>query len=60
MEKNNIKCDKTEKLISNFLSSKFLESGYSKNTIESYKRDINLFFHWLNSNKFKLKNVKET
>ena len=60
MEKNNIKCAKTEKLISNFLSSKFLESGYSKNTIESYKRDINLFFHWLNSNKFKLKNVKET
>ncbi len=34
-------------LIERFLSSKYLENGSSKNTIEAYKKDIILMLEWL-------------
>mgnify|MGYP001215281771 FL=1 len=60
MKKNNFAYTEEKKLISNFLSSKFLEIGYSKNTVDSYRRDISLFFHWLDLNKLKLQDLNET
>lgn len=34
--------------INDFLSSKFLEKGFSKNTLEAYENDLLIFEKWLN------------
>lgn len=38
--------------INDFLSSKFLEKGFSKNTLEAYENDLLIYENWLN--KFEL------
>ena len=45
--------------ISNFLSAKFLEKGFSKNTIDAYNKDLLIFEKWLSKSYLDYKAVSK-
>ena len=52
--KNNI-----DLLIDNFVSTKVLDKGITRNTIIAYKKDLNLFINWCLNNKIDFFEVKK-
>lgn len=45
--------------ISNFLSAKFLEKGFSKNTIDAYNKDLLIFEKWLSKSYLDYKTISK-
>ncbi len=61
MKKNTyiIEHPRYDNIINNFLSSKSLERGYSKNTISSYRKDILLMINWMKNKKINIDKINE-
>ena len=53
-DKNN-----TNLIIENFVSTKVLDKGITRNTVIAYKKDLNLFVNWCLDNKINFIEVKK-
>ena len=52
-----IKDIKKDPMIGSFLDSLYIEKGLSKNTVSSYKNDIESFLSWLHKKEIHYQNV---
>ena len=60
MKKNMIKNSDIKIKIKNFVSTKFLEKGFSKNTIDAYSKDLLIFEKWLSKSYLNYKTISKS